>query len=93
MKCSIDGCPGTYESESVAHTVRHPGQLLVIDHISADVCSACGDVLLKPDTVRRIEQLLKEQQESPRAPRDGPSLRIRVTERRAAQVGRSLSPA
>ena len=63
MKCSIDGCPGTYESESVAHTVRHAGQLLVIDHVPADVCSVCGDVLLKPDAVRRIEQLLKEQQE------------------------------
>ena len=39
MKCSIDGCPGTYESESVAHTVRHAGQLLVIDHVPAEVCS------------------------------------------------------
>ena len=63
MKCSIDGCPGTYESESVVHTVRHAGQLVVIDHVPADVCSVCGDVLLKPDTVRRIEALLDEQQE------------------------------
>ena len=63
MKCSIDGCPGTYESESVAHTVRHAGQLLVIDRVPADVCSVCGDVLLKPDTERRIEQLLKAHQE------------------------------
>ena len=63
MKCSIDGCPGTYESESVVHTVRHAGQLVVIAHVPADVCSVCGDVLLKPDTVRRIELLLDEQQE------------------------------
>ena len=63
MKCNVDGCPGTYESESVAHTVRDAGQLLVIDRVPADVCSVCGDVLLKPGTVRRIEQLLKEHQE------------------------------
>ncbi len=63
MKCSIDGCPGTYESERVVHTVRHAGQLVVIAHVPADVCSVCGDVLLKPDTVRRIELLLDEQQE------------------------------
>ena len=63
MKCSIDGCPGTYESESAVHTVRHAGQLVVIAHVPADVCSVCGDVLLKPDTVRRIELLLDEQQE------------------------------
>ena len=63
VKCSIDGCPGAYESESVVHAVRHAGQVVVIDHVPADVCSVCGDVLLKLDTVRRIEILLREQQE------------------------------
>ena len=62
MKCSIDGCPGTYESDSVVHTVRVAGQVIVIDHVPADVCSMCGDVLLTPDTVRRIEVLLTERQ-------------------------------
>ena len=60
MKCSIDGCPGEYEARQVMHTVRHEGQVIVIDHVPADVCSVCGDVLLKPDTVRRIEGLLQE---------------------------------
>ena len=45
------------------HTVRHHGQVIVIDHVPADVCSACGDVLLEPDTVRRIEALLQKRQE------------------------------
>ena len=45
------------------HTVRHRGQVIVIDHVPADVCSACGDVLLEPDTVRRIEALLQKRQE------------------------------
>ena len=63
MKCTIDGCPGGYESYSVLHTVRHGGQVVVIDHVPADVCSVCGDVLLKPHTVRKIEVLLQEQQE------------------------------
>ena len=40
------------------HTVRHDGQIIVIDHVPADVCSVCGDALLEPDTVRRIESLL-----------------------------------
>ena len=60
MKCSIDGCPGEYETAKVMHTVRHHGQVTVIDHVSADVCSVCGDVLLAPDTVRRIEALLEK---------------------------------
>ena len=59
MKCSIEGCPGEYEARKVVHTVRHHGQVMVIDHVPAEVCSVCGDVLLEPETVRRIEALLR----------------------------------
>ncbi|MDY7041003.1 MAG: YgiT-type zinc finger protein [Chloroflexota bacterium] len=57
MKCSIEGCPGEYEERLIVHTVRHRGQIVVIDHVPAEVCSVCGDVLLKPETVRQIEAL------------------------------------
>jgi YgiT-type zinc finger domain-containing protein len=61
MKCSIEGCPGEYEKREIVHTVRHDGRVVVIDHVPAEVCSVCGDVLLKPETVRRIEELLKKE--------------------------------
>lgn len=60
MKCSIEGCPGEYEERRIVHTVRHKGQVIVIDHVPAEVCSVCGDVLLKPETVRHIEELLRK---------------------------------
>ncbi len=59
MKCSINGCLGEYEERNIVHTVRYSGQVIVIDHVPAEVCSVCGDVLLKPETVRRIEELLR----------------------------------
>ncbi|MCG2768457.1 MAG: YgiT-type zinc finger protein [Chloroflexota bacterium] len=59
MKCSIEGCPGEYEERKIVHTVCHQGQVVVIDRVPAEVCSVCGDVLLKPETVRRIETLLR----------------------------------
>ena len=59
MKCSIDGCPGEYERKDVVHTVRYRGQVVVIDHVPAEVCRVCGDVLLEPETVRHIEELLR----------------------------------
>ncbi len=59
MKCGMKGCPGEYEHRLVAHTVRHKGQVIVIDHVPAEVCSVCGDVLFKPETVQRIEKLLE----------------------------------
>lgn len=60
MNCSIQGCPGEYEAGALVHTVRHKGRIVVIDHVPADICSLCGDALLNPDTVRRIEDLLTE---------------------------------
>ncbi len=60
MKCSIDGCPGEYEAKGITHTVRRKGQVVVIDHVPAEVCSFCGDGLLNLDTVRRIESVLEE---------------------------------
>lgn len=59
MRCSIGGCTGEYREQQVVHTVRHHGQVIVVDHVPADVCSVCGDILLKPDTVRHIEKLLQ----------------------------------
>lgn len=59
MKCTIAGCSGEYEVRLITHTVRHRGQVIVFDHVPAEVCSVCGDVLLKPGTVRRIEALLQ----------------------------------
>ena len=61
MTCRIEGCAGEYEASTIMHTARHKGQVVVIDHVPADVCSLCGDALLKPDTIRKIEGLLQEQ--------------------------------
>ncbi len=60
MKCSIKGCPGEYEEQDIFHTVRYKGKITVIDHVPAEVCSICGDVLFKPETVRHIEGVLKK---------------------------------
>ncbi len=48
-----------YEERQIVYTVRYQGQIKVIDHVPADVCTLCGDILLKPETVRHIEKLLK----------------------------------
>jgi len=60
MRCSIEGCPGQYERKQIVHTARQRGQVIVIDHVPAQVCSTCGDVLLEVQTSRHIEDLLKK---------------------------------
>lgn len=57
MDCAITGCPGEYEIRKIAHLERWDGQAVVIDHVPAEVCAVCGDVLFAPETVRRLELL------------------------------------
>lgn len=66
-KCSIEGCPGEYEKRQIVHTVRYQRGVVVIDHVPAEVCSVCGDVILKPETVHRIEALLRTATQPARA--------------------------
>lgn len=58
MKCTVQDCPGRYDTKTVIHPVRHAGRVIVFDHVPAEVCSVCGDVLLRPETIRQIEKLL-----------------------------------
>ncbi|UCE05930.1 MAG: YgiT-type zinc finger protein [bacterium] len=62
MKCSIEGRTGEYEERKIVHTVRYRGQVIVIDHVSAEVCTVCGDVLLRSETVRQIEELISKRE-------------------------------
>ncbi len=63
MKCSIEGCSGEYEARSIVHTARRKGKVIVIDHVPAEVCAECGDTLLHPDTVRKVETLLQQERQ------------------------------
>jgi len=60
MKCSIDDCPGEDEKKAVMHPVRVAGRVVLIDHVPAEVCSICGEVLFSPSTVEHIEHLLAD---------------------------------
>ena len=59
MNCSIKGCSGQYEPTTVLHTAQRGDRIVVIEHVPAEVCSVCGDVLFHPDTVKRILKILE----------------------------------
>ena len=66
MKCIMGGCPGVYEERLITQTYHRGDRLVVVDQIPAEVCPICGDTLLRPDTVERIERLLANSQEPSR---------------------------
>lgn len=57
MTCTIVGCPGTYEPGETVLVERVHGALVVIEHVPVEVCDLCGDVLLRPETLRHLEAL------------------------------------
>ncbi|MEW6349547.1 MAG: YgiT-type zinc finger protein [Thermodesulfobacteriota bacterium] len=59
MKCSIRGCPGTYEAKMIIHTVKFGTEVLVFENVPAEVCDVCSDTLLAPETIRRLEVLVR----------------------------------
>lgn len=59
MRCSIAGCQGEYEQREVVRAVRQGKRIIVIEHIPAEVCDICGDVLFTPETIERLEALRK----------------------------------
>lgn len=61
MKCSIQGCPGEYESRTIVHSVSHEGSVVVFTSVPAEVCDVCSDTLLSPETVRHIEELMRRE--------------------------------
>ena len=60
MKCSIQGCPGAYERRLIVHTVKRGEDVLVFEDVPADVCDVCSDMLLSPETIRHLEQLMQK---------------------------------
>ncbi|GAK59670.1 hypothetical protein U27_06655 [Candidatus Vecturithrix granuli] len=60
MKCSIQGCPGEYEEKMIIHVVMRDKDFYMFDHVPAEVCSICGDTLLKSETIRKLEKCMKE---------------------------------
>lgn len=57
MKCSITNCPGEYEQREVVRAIRQGNRIIVVEHIPAEVCDVCGDVLLTPETIEHLETL------------------------------------
>jgi YgiT-type zinc finger domain-containing protein len=63
MKCCIQGCPGEYEHRFIVHAVKRGSNVLVFDNVPADVCDVCSDILLAPETIRHLEELMKRNPE------------------------------
>lgn len=53
-KCPL--CGGSLESRHISHPQYFDGSLVILENIPAEVCLQCGEVLLNPSVVERMQE-------------------------------------
>lgn len=55
MKCEICG-RAERQNRLIRHNLSQGDQLVVVDHVPAEVCPDCGEVSLRPDVVEKLQE-------------------------------------
>ncbi len=53
----------TFVEKLVTYTVDLDGEIIVIENVPARVCVETGEVLFSPETVEKLQQIVKERRE------------------------------
>ena len=51
-------CRGKLEEKTITYPQSYQGKIYILEDVPAEVCHQCGEVLLLPDVVERIQQLV-----------------------------------
>jgi len=55
-KCPF--CSGELEERVVTHPQSYQGKVYILENVPAEVCSQCGEVLLRPEVLEKMQQLV-----------------------------------
>ena len=55
-KCPF--CGGELEERMVTHPQSYQGKVYILENVPAEVCSQCGEVLLRPEVLEKMQQLV-----------------------------------
>ena len=56
MKCPL--CGGELEGRVITHPQSYQGKVYILENVPAEVCSQCGEVLLRPKVLEKMQQLV-----------------------------------
>ena len=51
-------CGGNLEEKTITHPQQYEGKIIILENVPAEVCRNCGDVLIAPSVVKRLQQLV-----------------------------------
>ena len=49
-------CGGKLEDRAIKHPQEHKGEIGILENVPAQVCLQCGEVLLRPDVLERVQE-------------------------------------
>lgn len=55
-KCPF--CGGKLEEKTITHPQSYRGKIYILENVPAEVCPQCGEVLLHPEVLKKIQQLV-----------------------------------
>jgi YgiT-type zinc finger domain-containing protein len=55
-KCPF--CGGELEERVVTHPQSYQGKVYILENVPAEVCSQCGEMLLRPEVLEKMQQLV-----------------------------------
>jgi YgiT-type zinc finger domain-containing protein len=55
-KCPL--CSGELERKTITHPQEYNGVIYIIENVPVEVCVQCGEVLLSPDVLAKIQELV-----------------------------------
>ena len=51
-------CKGDLEEKTITYPTQYQGRLVVIENVPAEVCRQCGEILLRPEVVEKLQQII-----------------------------------
>ena len=55
--CRSCGSRNTFENRTVSYPLKLDGRIIIFENVPALVCYQCGEMLLRPETVKLMEEL------------------------------------
>jgi len=55
-KCPL--CGGELEEKTITHPQEYRGRIIILENVPAEVCSQRGEVLIRPDVLERVQEVV-----------------------------------
>ncbi len=58
MRCNF--CKGSTEERMIRYVQEFDGRVIIIENVPAEVCTQCGEQLIRPEVAEKIQRLVWE---------------------------------